>query len=170
MPVSDPAPRDPLPAAPPPTAGSWTGQERRSGIDRRLTPTRPISRFLWKGSRARGRREGEDRNVYVDRYSRSDLVLAFSLLVLNVLDAALTLEYIEGDISLELNPITRFFLELGPGPFVLFKTGVVTACLLFLTVHKTFRRVRVSLLVLLALYGALLLYHLVLQVRSAGAA
>jgi hypothetical protein len=148
------------------SAPGWTGPDRRLHADRRSAPTQPFSRPVRQGRRRGGRRAGELENLYVDRYDRLDLGLALLLLLLNILDAVFTLETIEGDASLELNPVTRWLLEQGPIWFVASKALVVAVCLLFLTVHKTFRWVRGALHLLLALYAALFAYHLILQTRA----
>jgi hypothetical protein len=146
--------------------GCWPYVEHRSGRDRRLESTPLLSRFsLGRGGRVGGRRRGERDNVYVDRYDPRDLKMVVAILVLNILDAWLTLVYI-GYGGTEANPVARTLLEWGTGWFVGAKSLLVTGCLLFLAVHKTFRGVRPALRVLCAFYGGLLIYHLVLQARA----
>lgn len=143
---------------------AWPRGERRAGVDRRARPTKLLSWHLFRGKRARGRRAGESSNIYVDRYRPGDLGLALSILVLNILDALFTLLYLAVG-GLEANPIARGLLDLGTGWFVFTKAFVIALCVLFLTVHKTFRHVRPALWVLLAFYSALLLWHLWLQIE-----
>jgi Domain of unknown function (DUF5658) len=145
---------------------SWPYVDRRHGPDRRTRGTKLWSRFLlWGGSRLAGRRKGERDNIYVDRYERRDLMGVVVILVLNILDAWLTLLYL-GYGGSEANPIARKLLEWGTEWFLGAKSLLVTACLLFLAVHKTFRCVRPALRVLTWFYGGLLGYHLVLQARA----
>jgi hypothetical protein len=116
------------------------------------------------GARLAGRRRGERDNVYVDRYAVRDLRAVLLILVLNILDAWLTLVYI-GYGGSEANPLARTLLEWGTGWFLSAKSFLVSGCLLFLAVHKTFRCVRPALTLLTWFYGGLLVYHLILQAR-----
>jgi hypothetical protein len=145
--------------------GTWPQVERRKGPDRRARPTPFLSRFSFLGGgRLAGRRKGERDNVYVDRYDVRDVRAVVVILVLNILDAWLTLIYI-GYGGSEANPVARRLLDWGTGWFLGAKSLLVTGCLLFLAVHKTFRCVRPALRLLTWFYGALLVYHLVLQAR-----
>src|SRR6185503_11915218 len=75
--------------------GVWPYADRRRGTDRRLRATPLVSRFsLRRGSRAAGRRRTEQSNIYVDRYDPRDLRGVVAILVLNLLDAWLTLVYL----------------------------------------------------------------------------
>lgn len=144
----------------------WPYVERRGGGDRRHKSTPPLSRFSFLGGmRARGRRKGERDNIYVDRYERRDLWGVVVVLVLNILDAWLTLLYL-GYGGTEANPVARQLLEWGTSWFLGAKSLLVTACLLFLAVHKTFRCVRPALAILIWFYGGLLAYHLWLQAAA----
>ena len=143
--------------------GTWPYVERRTQPDRRLTNTRLFSRYMLRGQRASGRRAGEQRNHYVDRYHPADLALSGAILVLNILDAWFTLNYL-GKGGSEANPIARFLMEQGTGWFVFSKAVVVALCILFLMMHKTFQFVRPALWALFGFYALLLVYHLYLQV------
>jgi hypothetical protein len=144
----------------------WPYVERRRGGDRRARHTPFLSRFtLWGGARLAGRRRGERDNIYVDRYERRDLGGVVIILILNILDAWLTLLYL-GYGGSEANPVARRLLEWGTGWFMGAKSMLVTGCLLFLAVHKTFRCVRPAIRILTWFYGGLLGYHLVLQARA----
>lgn len=143
--------------------GTWPYLERRTQVDRRLTNTRLFSRYMLRGKRIAGRREGETHNHYVDRYHPGDLVLSGAILVLNILDAWFTLNYL-GKGGSEANPIARFLMEQGTGWFVFSKAVVVALCILFLMMHKTFHFVRPALWALFGFYALLLVYHLYLQV------
>lgn len=146
--------------------GCWPYVEQRRGGDRRAKATTLFSRFaVLGGARVAGRRRGERDNVYVDRYATGDLRGVVVVLVLNILDAWLTLVYL-GYGGTEANPIARRLLEWGIPWFLGSKSLLVTGCLLFLAVHKTFRCVRPALRLLTWFYGALLVYHVVLQARE----
>jgi hypothetical protein len=141
---------------------SWPWVERRRGIDRRGSPTPLLSRFLFRGNRAVGRREGESQNSYFDRIPRNDVALGLAILVLNLLDALFTLVIVGADLEKEANPMARWLLEAGTGWFIFSKAVVVALCILFLALHRAFRFVRPALWALCAFYTALLGYHLYL--------
>ena len=158
-----PDPADPAGLGP---YGTWPYVERRVQPDRRLFGTRLFSRYLLQGNRVGGRRAGENRNLYVDRFHPGDLMLTGGILILNILDAWFTLNYL-GKGGSEANPIARFLMEQGTGWFVFSKAVVVALCVLFLMMHKTFHLVRPALWTLLGFYSLLLAYHLYLQVALA---
>lgn len=145
--------------------GVWPFHERRVRADRRDRPTVVGPANLRGGRRRRGRRRGEERNIYVDRYRVRDLGLAAAVLVLNILDAYLTVLYLAYG-GAEANPVAAWLLECGVGWFLGAKSFAVSLCLLFLVVHKTFRFVRPALRALLFFYAALLVYHLYLQASA----
>lgn len=58
-----------------------------------------------------------------------------SALVLSMTDGALTLKLL-GLGARELNPVMRFYLELGPGIFIGFKYLLTSSSLLFLAMHQ----------------------------------
>jgi hypothetical protein len=148
--------------------GEWPYVERRRGIDRRGRPTSMISRFVLHGGRARGRRRGEEKNIYVDRYAPGDVYLATTattILVLNILDAWLTIVYL-GYGGSEANPVAQKLLEMGTAWFLGVKGFAVGGCLLFLILHKTFALVKPALRCLTVFYGLLLVYHVYLQISA----
>jgi hypothetical protein len=142
--------------------GSWPFMDRRHLPDRRLSKTNLFSVQLLRGRRAVGRRKGETRNLYVDRFQTGEVALVVVILALNIVDAYLTLNYLAKGGS-EANPVARFFLEQGTHWFIFSKAFVVALCLVFLLVHKNFRYVRQGIHVLLYAYLGLLLYHIYLQ-------
>lgn len=143
----------------------WPFYDRRVRPDRRRKPTALDFRFWLAGGRKRGRRRGERNNIYVDRYEVRDVGLAAAVLVLNVLDAFLTVVYLSYG-GAEANPIAAWLLECGVGWFLAAKSLAVSVCLLFLILHKTFRLVRPALRVLLFFYALLLVYHMFLQTSA----
>ena len=146
----------------------WPLVERRGGEDRRGGPTRLFSRFIFAGRRARGRRRGERSNIYVDRYNRKDVMLAGGVLILNIFDAFFTLIYVLNAKGREANPVAQFLMDADPENhfwFLFSKSVVVLFCVLFLVMHKTFKLVRPALVLLLGFYGALFVYHIVLQLQ-----
>ncbi|MCB9899550.1 MAG: hypothetical protein H6825_16205 [Planctomycetes bacterium] len=141
--------------------------DRRRGGDRRAQPTAPISRFFLFGRRIRGRRRGERSNLYVDRYTKSEWMLALGILVMSLTDLVLTLQYLDmgGE---EANPFMRWALASGQDSFVTWKLALTLAGAVFLLVHARFRGVRFALTGLFAMYVALLGYHAVLRISLAG--
>ncbi len=136
--------------------------ERRVLFDRRRRPTPVLSSYVLFGRRSAGRREGEDENIYVDRYATWLLAAVVLILGLNVLDAYFTLLHLNRG-GEELNPLVERLIDLGPIPFVATKTVITALCLSFLVVHQTFVLVRRVIGFVLAFYGLLLLYHLYLR-------
>ena len=134
----------------------WADFERRDG-DRRDRPTRPWNGIFGPLRRARGRRV-EDRAVYVDRYSRRDVALILAVFILNVGDAFFTMLWLERG-GQEANPVMDFFLDIGPGAFLLQKCIVVGIWLVVLLVHKNFRFARIGIYISLAAYAALMFVH-----------
>jgi hypothetical protein len=138
---------------------TWPFVERRDGTDRRLRRTRWYDSLLGHRRRQRGRRRGESRNVYVDLYHASDLLGVGVIFGLNLVDAVLTLGFLERG-GFEQNPLIGQLIEAGPHYFLLEKVIVVGLCLVALVVHKTYRLARVGAGALLTAYGLLTLHHL----------
>jgi len=147
-----------------PRSATWTGRERRRRSDRRSGPTSGLAAWLGLGPRRRrsGRRTGETENTYVDLYSRRDLMLLMGVFVLNVFDAFFTLRWLQMGGG-EGNPIMHAALERGPRVFLFQKCLVVGLWLVLLIAHKNFRIARHGLWMLLGFYGAVFVYHFVLQ-------
>jgi uncharacterized protein DUF5658 len=123
-----------------------------------------FSRYTFLGGRRRGgRRQGEDRGIYVDRYGGAIFLLFVAILLLNVLDAYFTLLYIQMG-GKEANPIAQAFLDMGEMPFILVKSAAIGFCLIVLVIHKTFFSVPRVLVAICIFYGLLLVYHLALQI------
>jgi hypothetical protein len=130
--------------------------DRRS-TDRRSRPTRPWDGFLTPMRRTGGRR-AEDQASYVDRYTKRDVILLLTIFLLNVGDAFLTLMWLNRG-GKEANPVMDFFLDIGPGAFLIQKCLVVGAWLILLLAHKNFRFARLGLYASLAVYSLLMLVH-----------
>jgi Domain of unknown function (DUF5658) len=142
----------------------WPQIERRLGPDRGARATTFWQAVTGKGRRRSGRRDGERENIYVEIYGRREVILVVFILVLNILDALLTLDYLEKG-GWEANPVARGLLDLGDAWFLGAKTCLIGICLLFLLVHQTFKYVRAALYALTTFYSLLFLYHLFLQAR-----
>ncbi len=132
------------------------GGERRD-VDRRLQPTRPWIGMMGPLRRARGRRRA-DHSGYVDRYSRRDVALILAIFVMNVGDAFFTMLWLDRG-GKEANPVMDFFLDIGPGAFLIQKCVVVGIWLVALLVHKNFRFARIGLYISFAAYSILMIIH-----------
>lgn len=137
-------------------ASDGNGEERRD-TDRRLQPTRPWIAMRGPLRRVRGRR-GSDQAGYVDRYSWRDIALILSIFVMNVGDAFFTMLWLDRG-GKEANPVMDFFLDIGPGAFLIQKCVVVGIWLVVLLIHKNFRFARIGLYVSLVAYAVLMLIH-----------
>jgi len=140
------------------------GGERRQA-DRRDRPTSFWASLLGPRRRGGGRRSREGENSYVDRYRKSDLILLCAVFGLNVADAVFTLVWL-GRGGAEGNPIMGWFLELGDWAFLAQKCLMVGLWLVILMVHKNFQIARTGLWCLLALYGAIFVYHIFLHTMA----
>jgi len=141
---------------------SWPVAERRTSADRRERGTRPWGNpFGWK-RRKTGRRTGEEKNSFVDLYHTRDTVMLVSILVLNLLDAFLTLIHIERG-GAESNPLMERLLDISNETFLFHKAAVVGSLLIVLVVHKNFTIARRAMWLILAVYSLLFLYHISLQ-------
>jgi len=107
--------------------------------------------------RAHGRRTS-DQAGYVDRYSRRDVALILTIFIMNVGDAFFTMLWLDRG-GKEANPVMDFFLDIGPGAFLIQKCIVVGIWLVALLVHKNFRFARIGLYISLVAYGILMLIH-----------
>jgi hypothetical protein len=120
-----------------------------------------LSSYWLTGRRRGGRRVGEARSVYVDRYSPFEISVVLAILLLAVLDLVLTLVHL-GRGGTEGNPIMAWMLEVGgEGLFVAAKLGVTIAGLAFLLLHVRFRRVLGFLALALAMYVGVLGMHVI---------
>jgi hypothetical protein len=150
-------------AAPQTESQTWPAVDRRSGRDRRQRPTTPWGNFFGLKRRKRGRRKGEERNSFVDLYRKRDAALLISILVLNLLDALLTLIHIQRG-GQEANPVMERLLSDGDyGSFLFQKCAIVGSLLLILVVHKNHVIARRAIWALFAGYLALFAYHIALQ-------
>ena len=141
---------------------------RHRPTDRRNRPTRPFSRFMLRGRRRAGRRVGEAENIYVDRYSLEEWMLAMGVIVLSMLDLVFTILHLQAG-GREANPVMDWFLQWGGvDAFTVAKTlfTLIGVCVLML--HARFERVRTLFRLAFGLYGALFVFHMyILYVRVA---
>lgn len=114
------------------------GTERRHIADQRCVPTRPLSRYSFRGRRKKARREGEASDYYVDRYEPRYFVLISLILALCVLDAYFTLKIIDFG-GQELNRFMLVFIDKKPISALIFKYLITAFSIVIILVHKNFR-------------------------------
>jgi hypothetical protein len=143
--------------------------EFRGRPDRRRRPTSPWDAFRPGGRRVRNRRAEERRQPhFVDRIDPPTFTLAVLLLVLTIVDGAVTLLLLGAGCE-EINPAMGYLLRRGPLHFLLGKYALTTAGLPFLLIFRNFTlfrtRFRVGYLlpVFVALYLVLLGYQIALM-------
>ena len=137
-------------------------EDRRTSSDRREVPTRGWDSLLGFARRKKGRRTGESHNIYVDSYTRQDVLLTVGVLVLNILDAFFTLRWL-GMGGSEGNPLMDMLIRANDMLFLFQKCIVVGVWLVILVVHKNFRIARYGLWGAFIVYAGILFYHFVLQ-------
>lgn len=136
--------------------------EQRDGYDRRRTTLRTFIQGGLTPRRRGGRRVGEE-YALVDWHEPHLLFLAVTILLLNVVDAFLTLTLImEG--ATEANPAMAFILDRFPKLFAAVKmalTGGGVVVLVAMARARVFRLIRVSTVLhwFLVAYVALIIYE-----------
>jgi hypothetical protein len=102
----------------------YAGLERRCGKDRRSHSPPLLQKLFAKGRRKSSRRvEDRRRIVLFDRYPRPLFIGTLAVLILSLLDAALTLVLLSQG-AIELNPVMLYYLGHGPMIFLFVKYGL----------------------------------------------
>jgi len=145
---------------------SFSDDERRNRVERRGQPTPLVSRYSLVGRRRGGRRDDENRNVYVDRFARAEWLLAGGIFLLSMLDLVFTLIHLDAG-GREANPVMDGILRWGgTDAFTMAKVLFTVVGLMVLLIHIRFDRVKRLMHFALGLYGLLFLFHLyVMYVR-----
>jgi len=139
----------------------------REVVDRRKKPTPMFSRYTFRGRRRANRRASDPRSgYYVDWVEGHYRTAVFAVGVFILLDAAATLEILSRG-GTEANPLMAFLLGHSLWAFLMVKIAGALAAVLLLGVHRHFPKVRGLGAILLAAYGGVALYHLLLLVISA---
>ena len=108
----------------------------RSGKDRRTKRGLNIRSLLFGGKRAKIRRQADTNKIfYVDQFSPGLFILIVSIFFLGVIDALLTLWLLNRG-AYEVNPIMKYFLQIGPYPFFIFKYFLTITSVLFLLIFR----------------------------------
>lgn len=137
--------------------------ERRELPDRRKSPTKPFTKYIFKGQRRKACRLDEDRNYYVDRYDARYLALTLSIMLLCVFDAYFTLKIIHFG-GREINPLMIGFIDRNPEWCLAVKYLLTAISLVVLLVHKNFIvfgrvKARYIIYLIFSLYFILVLYE-----------
>jgi len=140
--------------------------DRRVAVDRRQHSWRTVT---YCGLRGRGRRRSTRRDrhsYYLDWYEPGLVFTGLGVLLLSCLDALLTLTLLSRG-AYEANYFMARLLESGDAAFVAAKVAITAAGILFLLMHSHFRLLSMTngkrlLQMLLAVYGLLIAYELVL--------
>ena len=147
-----------------------TDRDRRSGQDRRQKHI-PFYKFLFfRGNRKSLRRseDGEQITMF-DQYHPSLLIGILIVLSLSLLDAALTLLLLARG-AVELNPLMKFYIDLGPSTFVIVKYGLTALGLFIIVILNAIIsvRFRIGLLVIPfcgLLFGSVVVWELYLLAK-----
>lgn len=136
--------------------------DRRYRADRREKPTPALSRYTFFGRRKGFRRRADqEKGGYVDRYSSTLFVILIAFLILNILDAVLTMIILDYG-GREVNPIVGLAIEAFGDKFWIWKFCIVSMCLVLLCVHSQFRRVETLILAAGAIYFVVVIYEILL--------
>lgn len=112
--------------------------EKRQLKDRRLKPTRPISRYTFIGRRDKARRFNELDNYYVDKYESHLLILISFIMIFCFLDAFISLKIFQLGGS-EGNPLMSIFIKKNLVLSFVVKFLFSAIFIIFLIIHKNFK-------------------------------
>ena len=137
--------------------------ERPKQNEQRERNDRRQNHSMWNSLRFYGRREGarrwgEGQDTYVDRPRRRVTTLVYIITICSILDALLTLLYIERGGS-EANPVMNLAINYGNATFVGIKMALTVLGVSFLALHQNFRSGLLSLYAMAGVYLLLLVYH-----------
>jgi hypothetical protein len=139
----------------------------REGGDRRKKPTPLFSRYTLRGRRRENRRASDPRSgYYIDWVVGNYRTAIFAVGAFILLDAAATLEILSRG-GTEANPLMAKLLGHSVWAFLAVKIAGAFVAVLVLAVHRHFPHIRGLGALLLAAYGGIALYHLLLLVISA---
>lgn len=140
----------------------------RGRPDRRRRPTPMFSRYWLAGRRHGGRRRGEIERIYVDAYTRSEIMVVLGLLGLSAIDLLLTQNHVSAG-GTEANPLMAWVLREGGVPgFTIAKVALTLIATAVLLLHVRFRLARRALQVLLVVYLCVMVWHGVVLIDRTG--
>jgi len=135
--------------------------EKRFISDRRRRATPVISKYtFFGGQRHKSRREPDKtKYVFVDLYSPLLLIMLLSILLLNYVDAYLTLTLINKGIVVEANPLMALHLESGTIHFILNKFLITTLSIIVFCLFKNIGIARMGVSFSVMMYLSVVLYQ-----------
>jgi hypothetical protein len=137
--------------------------EQRLSHDRRTFSAKTVIYGIFPGRRHGIRREADIGEAHLDRYDSHLLYLPLLILALSLLDAIFTLKLLPRGAT-EWNPLMRPLIETDVGLFILVKTLITGAGLVWLVALSRFRLFRVFSMnrvlgLILFAYGTLIAYE-----------
>ena len=111
--------------------------------------------------RRRGMRRDVDKQHghYVDIHEPKTIYVSVLIIILSCFDAFFTLLLLQKGIAYEANPVMKVLIETDNATlFVLAKTAITAACIIFLVAHKHFWIIRNRVRTHAALFAALVAY------------
>ena len=121
-----------------------------------------FSKYSFYGGRRKDIRREEDkkRHRYVDIYSPGLFSILLSIVIVNCIDAYLTLLMIEKKVVTEANPVMAFYLEFGTLPFFAVKYSLTAIPIIILCILKNSFITRIGLFSAMVIYLVVVLYEL----------
>ena len=108
----------------------------RSGKDRRVKNGFNLRSLFYGGKRAKIRRQQDTNRIfYVDQFSPELFAIITSIIILCVLDALFTFWLLNRG-AYEVNPILKWFLQIGPYTFFFFKYLLTCGSLICLLMFR----------------------------------
>jgi hypothetical protein len=142
--------------------------EPRSAQDRRHNHNPFYNIFSLKGKRRTLRRSTDLMRVTTfDQYHPTLLFYVLTVLSLSLLDAALTLVLLQKG-AVEINPVMRYYIDLGPWLFVIVKYGITALSLILIVVFNAiiYTRHRIASLLTMpfcvSVFGSVVIWELYL--------
>lgn len=129
--------------------------ERRNRQDRRKPTLKGFIIGCFKCRRRQARRAEGVMHYHTDWYDTKILVMALALMMLSIVDAAMTMHLINNHGAIEVNPFMDYLLQQGSNVFVYTKLGLTAACVFILAAHyysKVLSWLRVDLILIFALF------------------
>lgn len=145
---------------------SKTPADRRSTLERRSPTLKGFLIGCIKCRRRSRRRADCKAHFPADWYDTKLFVMALSLLLLSITDAAMTMTLLNNG-AVEINPFMNFLLNQSTNTFIYTKLALTAICILVLVAYyhsKLFNSVSVDMLLTfsLTIYSALVIYELFL--------
>ncbi len=136
--------------------------EKRASPDRRKKATPMLSRYTIAGRRHRFRREEDQRKGgYVDRYGLGLFIWALAILILNILDAALT-RVILACGGTELNPVMRWLIDEYGDHFIAWKFAIISVPIVIVCLHVNFKETKPVLYFSMLVYSIVVIHQVIL--------